>query len=73
MFRPEVQCVSFHKLKLPLFTGGYEKGRTSVVVLPSHLVRPYSSPPMRITKLLLYFGAKIANISCPAKRYSSSS
>lgn len=52
MFRPEVQCVSFHKPKLLLFTGGHKKGRTSVVVLPSHLIRPYSDPPMRITKLL---------------------
>ncbi len=25
MFRPEVQCVSFHKPKLLLFTGGHKK------------------------------------------------
>lgn len=30
------------------------------MVLPSHLIRPYLSPPMRITKLLLNLDAKIA-------------
>lgn len=32
------------------------------MVLPSHLIRPYLSPPMRITKLLLNLDAKIAII-----------